>query len=35
MLTIYTSYEVFLLKELSFWGRDDRICVEIFSGVIF
>jgi len=36
LLTIYTSYDVFLHKKLPFEGRDDcSICVKIFSGVKF
>ena len=34
ILTIYTSYDVFLRKELPYAGRNDCICVKIFSGVI-
>lgn len=32
---IYTSYDVFLGKELPFGGCDDCICVKIFSGINF
>ena len=34
-LTIYTSYDVFLRKQLPFGSRDDCTCVEIVNGVIF
>jgi len=33
IFTIYTSYDVFLRKELPFGGRDDCTCFKIFSGV--
>jgi len=33
MLTINTSYDQFLHKELRFDDRDDCTCVKIFSGV--
>jgi len=29
----YTVYNVFLRKQLPFWGCDDSKCVKIFSGV--
>jgi len=32
---IYTSYDVFLSKELPFGGRIDCTCIKIFSGVNF
>jgi len=32
ILMIYTSYHVFLHKELPFGDRDDCTCVKIFSG---
>jgi len=35
ILTIYTSYDVFLHKEVPFLGRDDRVCIKIFSGINF
>ena len=35
ILMIYTSYDVFLSKELPFGGRIDCTCVKIFSGVNF
>jgi len=35
ILTIYTSYDVFLLKELPFDGSKDCIGIKIFSGVNF
>ena len=34
-LTICTSYDVFLHKELPFGGCGDCICVKIFSGINF
>ena len=33
ILTICTSYHVFLRKKLPFGGPDDCICVKNFSGV--
>jgi len=35
ILTIYTSYDVFLWKELAFGGRDDFTCIKSFSGINF
>jgi len=35
ILTSYTSYNVFLHKELPFVAGNDSICNKIFSGVIF
>jgi len=37
ILTIYSSYAIFLRKKLPFGRRDDCICdwVKIFSGVNF
>jgi len=35
ILTIYTSYDVLLRKELSFSGRDDCTCVKILVAFIF
>jgi len=34
-LMIYTSYDVFLRKELPFWGHSDCSSVKIFTGVKF
>jgi len=33
ILTVYTSYDVFLHKELPFGGHDECTCREIFSGI--
>ena len=35
ILPIYTSYDVFLRKELPFGGCVDCTCVKIFSGINF
>jgi len=35
LLTIYTSYDVFLRKELRFGRRGDCTCAKIISGVNF
>jgi len=35
ILTVCKSHDVFLRKELPFWGRSDCTCVKIFSGVNF
>ena len=35
ILVIYTSYDVFLRKELPFGGCDDCTCIKIFSGINF
>jgi len=32
--TIYISYDVFLRKELPFWGCDDCTCVKILVALI-
>jgi len=34
ILTTYMLHDMFLHKQLPFGGRDDCICVKIFSGVI-
>jgi len=34
-ILIYTSYAVFLCKELPFGGHDDCTCIVIFSSVNF
>jgi len=34
-LTVYTSYDMFLLKELLFGSYNDYISVVIFSGTNF
>jgi len=35
ILTIYTSYDVFLRKQSPFGGHDICTCVKVFSGVSF
>jgi len=35
VLMIYTSYDLFLHKELPFGDRNDCTCIKIFSGINF
>jgi len=35
ILTIYTSYDMFLRNEMPFEGRDNCTCIKIISGLNF